>query len=176
MFVDDEDDAQALEFARQELDLAAREEEFERQQAMFSAQQKWSPQVDRLVNEGKVYPSERANVLALLAQSEVANTTMEFEAADGKKQVSSAQFQFEILDRSKPKITYGEKTSVAADQDYDGSASFEVHAYAPSEFSIAPDAMTMHEDILATGVKPSDHNGYLAEYKKRSKQQRRKAG
>lgn len=136
-----------LEFAQRELELADREAEFEARQAAFAAVQKWSPQVAKLVAEGKVLPVEEAPLMACFARLD-SGEAIEF-SCDGKdRSVNPAEFIANLLSATKARVTYGE--SAKPTQKTAPSASFS------SNESIDDDQADLLKRVMASGVDVND--------------------
>jgi hypothetical protein len=143
-----------LEFAKRELELGEREAEFAAKVAEFEARTKWSPQVAKLVADGKVLPVHEEGLVALFCS--LGDESIQFSAGGDEQMQPRTEFLHSLLSAAKPLVRYGE---TAATGSATPRASAQSAAFAASG-ECDDEGMEMHEAIVASGVDPRDVNAY----------------
>jgi hypothetical protein len=146
------------EFAEREAEFKRKEAELAAKEAKFAAMAKYEPFVEDLVRDGRLLPTQKSNFVALFTAID-SNSESEFAAADDAKQ-SAGEFLKGFLNALPKQVEYGEFSKP------DGKE--QIESAFMSNDGKEPDSgeLSMHNEIVASGVDPKDSNAYQAAVKK----------
>jgi hypothetical protein len=156
LMADDED--KSAEFAEREAEFKRKEAELAAKEAKFAAMAKYEPFVEDLVRDGRLLPTQKSNFVALFTAID-SNSESEFAAADGAKQ-SAGEFLKGFLNALPKQVEYGEFSKP------DGKEPIESAFMSNDDKEPDSGELSMHNEIVASGVDPKDANAYQAAVKK----------
>lgn len=131
-------------------DLAAEMAAFEAEKASFARARKIEPELEKLVQEGRVLPAEKSGFVALFAAMPD-DFEISFAAATGDVKKSGGEFLKDFLGSLKPRVIYGE---VSAPTDAESKA--QTANFAAPGMATDGDEMELFNRVMASGVDVSD--------------------
>lgn len=131
-------------------DLLAEMAAFEAEKASFARARKIEPELEKLVQEGRVLPAEKSGFVALFAAMPD-DFEISFAAATGDVKKSGGEFLKDFLGSLKPRVIYGE---VSAPTDAESKA--QTANFAAPGMATDGDELELFNRVMASGVDVSD--------------------